>query len=57
MNYTIAGLGCFVIGLILIVRVFYFILWRHTHNVLPLVLAIVLIEGLGIYSIRKAPPS
>jgi hypothetical protein len=55
MNYSILGLVCFLLGLILIARVF--ILWRYTHNVLPVVLAVILIEGIGIFLIRKAPPS
>ena len=55
MNYSILGLVCFLLGLILIARVF--ILWRYTHNVLPVVLAVILVEGIGIFLIRKAPPS
>ena len=57
MNYSVAGLVCLAIGLILIVRVFYLLLWRHNHGVLFLVLAIVLMEGLGMVLIRKATPS
>ena len=57
INYSVAGLVCLAIGLILIVRVFYLLLWRHNHGVLSLVLAIVLMEGLGMVLIRKATPS